>query len=150
MAVKISIGGDHAGFALKEEIKEYLKERDIEFIDRGPVTDNSVDYPDFVHPVCKDILGGAVEYGILICGSGNGVAMTANKYEGIRCGLCWTPELAALTRQHNNANALAIPARFIDSNNALQIVGSFLESSFEGGRHERRVKKIAPQIDFIC
>jgi len=150
MNIKISIGGDHAGFQYKEVIKKLLDERGVEVTDHGPFSEDSVDYPDFVHPVCIDVLEGNSTYGILICGSGNGVAMTANKYKGIRCGLCWTDELAALTKQHNNANSLAIPARFISEEAALSIVKTFLDSSFEGGRHERRVNKIAPEVNFIC
>lgn len=150
MSIKISIGGDHAGYQYKEAIIRLLKTQGIEVKDHGPFSEDSVDYPDFVHPVCIDVLEDDSTYGILICGSGNGVAMTANKYKGIRCGLCWTNELAALTKQHNNANALALPARFISEEKALSIVKTFLENSFEGGRHQRRVNKIDPEINFIC
>lgn len=146
----IAIGGDHAGYAYKEKIKNKLSGKGIAVIDHGPFSDDSVDYPDFVHPVCTDLLDGKADLAILICGSGNGVAMTANKYRGVRCGLCWTEELAHLSRRHNNANALALPARFIDLDKALLIVSAFLEGSFEAGRHERRVNKINPKIDFIC
>jgi len=146
----IALGGDHAGYQLKEKIKEYLTSRGIQVIDHGPHSDSSVDYPDFVHPVCADILDGAATSGILICGSGNGVAITANKYSGVRCGLCWTADLAALTKQHNNANAIALPARLISSDVAIQIVDSYLNSSFEGGRHQRRVDKIDPKIAYLC
>jgi len=149
--MKISIGGDHAGYDLKEKIKEHLASREITSVnDHGPHSGDSVDYPDFAHPVCTDVLDGSANLGILICGSGNGVAMTANKYSGIRCGLCWTPELAALTRQHNNANAIAIPARFIEEEVALEIVDAFLDNAFEGGRHQRRVDKISPQPTYTC
>ena len=150
MNISISIGGDHAGFSLKEIIKEYLTNKGVLLIDRGPFTNHSVDYPDFVHPVCQDVLEGRAELAILICGSGNGVAITANKYRGIRCGLCWIPELAALARRHNNANALALPARFIDQSTAILILDNFLENSFEGGRHKRRVDKITPDVHFLC
>ena len=146
----IALGGDHAGYDLKEVIKSWLQDRDIATIDHGPYAADSVDYPDFVHPVCQDILGGQADCGILICGSGNGVAMTANKYAGIRCGLCWTPELSALTKQHNNANAIALPARFLSSGEALSIVQTYIESSFEGGRHQRRVDKIDPEVSYLC
>ncbi|MCL4122412.1 UNVERIFIED_CONTAM: hypothetical protein GTU68_018148 [Idotea baltica] len=141
---KIALGGDHAGYELKNAVIEYLKGLQIDTEDKGPYGPDSVDYPDFVHPVCKLVLDKEVDLGILICGSGNGVAITANKYEGIRCGLCWTPEIASLTRQHNNANILALPARFIEEETAISIVKSFLISEFEGGRHARRVGKIAP------
>ena len=119
-------------------------------IDKGPFSEESVDYPDFVHPVCNDVLEGSVDFGILICGTGNGVAMTANKYSGIRCGLCWTEEIAALIRNHNNANVLALPARFIATSNAISIVETFLTNDFEGGRHARRVGKITPEISHLC
>lgn len=148
--MKISIGGDHAGFDLKNSVVSFLKDRGIEVTDHGPFSADSVDYPDFVHPVCKDVLEGKSDLGILICGSGNGVAMTANKYSGIRCGLCWTPKLAALTKQHNNANALAIPARFIVEAVGLDIVASFIDNEFEGGRHQRRVDKITPANNYLC
>lgn len=148
--MRIAIGGDHAGYDLKEMIKHHLVSKSIEILDRGPFSDDSVDYPDFVHPVCQDVLAGTVELAILICGSGNGVAMTANKYQGIRCGLCWNSDIAALIRQHNNANILALPARFINESEAKNIIDKFLESSFEGGRHERRVNKITPDVHFLC
>jgi ribose 5-phosphate isomerase B len=146
----IALGGDHAGYHLKEMIKKRLDDRGIDVIDHGPHGDQSVDYPDFVHPVCHDILDGTATLGILICGSGNGVAITANKYKGIRCGLCWTSELATLTKQHNDANAIALPARFISESAALEIVDSYLDSSFEGGRHQRRVDKIDPKVAYLC
>lgn len=144
MIKRIALGGDHAGYELKKAIISYLTGLGISIHDMGPYSSDSVDYPDFVHPLCELVLEKQVELGILICGSGNGVAITANKYDGIRCGLCWTPELASLTRQHNNANVLAIPARFIEEETALATVKSFLKSEFEGGRHERRVNKINP------
>lgn len=147
---KVSIGGDHAGFDLKKIVVKYLEDHGITVTDHGPHSSDSVDYPDFAHPVCSDVIDGKVDCGILICGSGNGVAMTANKYNGIRCGLCWTPELAALTRQHNNANALAIPARFISEDIALAVVDAFIKNTFEGGRHKRRVDKITPDVSFLC
>ncbi len=146
----IAIGGDHAGYELKEIVVRYLEERGIDVIDKGPYTNDSVDYPDFVHPVCSSLISKDSDLAILICGSGNGVAMTANKYAEIRCGLCWTPELAELTRQHNNANALAIPARFVETDIALEIVKAFLDYSFEGGRHQRRVDKITPDTSTTC
>ena len=148
--MKISIGGDHAGYELKQKIIAHLESRMVLVSDHGPYTSDSVDYPDFVHPVCNDILNGESNLGILICGSGNGVAMTANKYSGIRCGICWEKELAALTKQHNNANAIAIPARFIDEQTAIECVDAFLDSRFEGGRHQRRVSKISPITEYLC
>ncbi|MFT4565897.1 MAG: ribose 5-phosphate isomerase B [Saprospiraceae bacterium] len=144
MIKRIALGGDHAGYELKKTVVTYLTSLGITVEDKGPHTPDSVDYPDFVHPVCDLVLQKEVDLGILICGSGNGVAITANKYDGIRCGLCWTPELASLTRQHNNANILAIPARFIEEETAIATIKSFLTSMFEGGRHERRVNKIVP------
>ena len=150
MKAKIALGGDHAGYELKKKVVSILQARGYEVIDHGPFHSDSVDYPDFVHPVCQDLLSGVAELGILICGSGNGVAMTANKYAGIRCGLCWTKELAALARQHNNANALALPARFIDEKVAVECLDAFLQSEFEGGRHARRVNKITPITEHIC
>lgn len=150
MSHSISIGGDHAGFELKQEVIKHLESRGVTVKDHGPYANDSVDYPDFVHPVCKDILEGVASEGILICGSGNGVAITANKYSGIRCGLCWTPEIAILTKQHNNANAIAIPARFIENATALAIVDAYLDHEFEGGRHQRRVDKITPDNSYLC
>lgn len=138
----IVIGGDHAGYEFKNSIIALLEKKEYPIIDKGPFSAESVDYPDFVHPVCQSVLDGHAQLGILICGSGNGVAITANKYPNIRCGLCWEPEIASLTVQHNNANVIAIPARFIDIETAHQIVNSFLKSEFEGGRHLRRVDKI--------
>lgn len=144
MIKNIALGGDHAGYELKNAIIAYLTELGISTEDKGPFSADSVDYPDFVHPVCERVLSNEVDLGILICGSGNGVAITANKYAEIRCGLCWTPEIASLIRQHNNANVLAIPARFVDHETAISIVKSFLKGEFEGGRHARRVGKITP------
>lgn len=141
--MNIAIGGDHAGFDLKLKVINYLKEKGHEVQDFGPFNTDSVDYPDFVHPLAKSIEDNSNELGILICGSGNGVCMTANKYKNIRAGLCWEPELASLTRQHNDANVLCMPARFITEETGLEIVKSFVESEFEGGRHQRRVDKIS-------
>jgi ribose 5-phosphate isomerase B len=141
--MKISIGGDHAGFAYKEEIKKLLAEQHYDVKDFGPFSDASVDYPDFAHPVALSVEKGESTFGILICGSGNGVAITANKHQGIRAALCWSEELGALARQHNNANVLCLPARFIDLELAKKIVTRFLATDFEGGRHENRVRKIA-------
>jgi ribose 5-phosphate isomerase B len=140
---KIAIGGDHAGFAYKHAIIDFLTAKGYHVTDFGPNDANSVDYPDHVHPLAKAVERGDQDCGILICGSGNGVAITANKHQGIRAALCWTKELGQLARQHNNANVLCLPARFIDLDLAIQITESFLNTSFEGGRHENRVNKIA-------
>lgn len=139
----IALGSDHAGFDLKLEIIKYLKTKNIQVEDFGPFTADSVDYPDYAHPVADMVESGKAELGIVICGSGNGINMTVNKHQGIRSALCWLPELAALARQHNNANVLALPARFISKDVALSCVKSFLEHSFEGGRHAKRVDKIS-------
>ena len=148
--MKIALGGDHAGFELKKVIVRHLEEKGIDVIDRGPYGGDSVDYPDFVHPVCEDVLAEDADKGILICGSGNGVAITANKYAQVRCGLCWTPEIAALTVQHNNANVIAIPARFIKESIGIEIVDAFLNNKFEGGRHQRRIDKIISGNSYMC
>lgn len=139
----ISIGCDHAGFPYKDAIIDLLKSRDIAVTDHGTNSLESVDYPDFIHPVAEDIESGRSNFGILICGSGNGVAMTANKHQDVRAALCWQEDLAELARQHNNANAIAIPARYVSIELALKMVTAFLDSDFEGGRHARRVDKIA-------
>jgi len=141
--MKIAIGGDHAGFQYKEAITKMLVESGFEVQDFGPYNEASVDYPDFAHPVALSVESKESDLGILICGSGNGVAITANKHQGIRAALCWTVELGALARQHNNANVLCLPARFIDLKLATDIVGTFLSTPFEGGRHENRVNKIS-------
>jgi len=138
----IAIGNDHAGPDYKFAIVEYLKEKGIEVNNYGTDSTDSVDYPDFVHPVAKDVINKKAAFGILICGSANGVAMTANKYQEIRAGLCWTKEIVALIRQHNNANILCIPARFTAIPQAIKMVETFLNTEFEGGRHQRRVDKI--------
>ncbi len=139
---KIAIACDHAGFEYKEFIKNQLKDH-YEIQDFGTYSTDSVDYPDFVHPAATSIENGENEIGILICGSGQGVQLTANKHQKIRCALCWMPELAELARQHNNCNMVALPARFIAKELALEIVKKFLETAFEGGRHEKRVEKIS-------
>lgn len=143
MSKKIAIGGDHAGYEYKVKLIQKLKAEGYEVKDFGPFTDDSVDYPDYVHPLCEAIEKGEFEQGILVCGSGNGVAITANKHQGIRAALCWNEELAALARQHNDANAIALPARFVPFNLAEKMVTTFLSTGFEGGRHLNRVEKIA-------
>lgn len=139
----ISIGNDHAGTIYKNEIISYLESKQIQVINHGTNTNDSVDYPDFVHPVANDVENDKVDFGIIICGSGNGASMTANKHQKVRCALCWTTEITQLAREHNNANILSIPARFTSVHQALDMVKIFLETEFEGGRHERRVEKIA-------
>lgn len=141
--MKIAIGNDHAGTAYKFAIVEHLKSQNFEIINHGTDSSDSVDYPDFVHPVASDVENGKADFGIIICGSGNGASMTANKHQGIRSALCWTKEIAQLARQHNNANILGIPARFTALEQAIEMVDVFLKTPFEGGRHENRVKKIA-------
>lgn len=140
--IKLAIASDHAGFEYKNMIKKHL-EKDYEVEDFGTFSAESVDYPDFVHPAATSVENGTNQLGILICGSGEGVAITANKHQGIRCALCWEVELAALARQHNNANMIALPARFITEELAINIVEKFLTTGFEGGRHQNRVDKIA-------
>ncbi|MFD2285663.1 ribose 5-phosphate isomerase B [Pedobacter petrophilus] len=139
--VKIAIGGDHAGFEYKEILKDFLKEYEIK--DFGPSSSASVDYPDFAHPLASAVENGEFDYGILLCGSANGVAITANKHSGIRAGLCWENEVAALVRKHNDANILCIPSRFVSEELAKEITTTFLNTEFEGGRHQNRVDKIS-------
>ena len=138
----ISIGNDHAGPDYKFAIIEYLKSKGISVNNHGTDSVDSVDYPDFVHPVAKDVMSKAADFGILICGSANGVAMTANKHQKVRAGICWTKEITELTRQHNNANICCIPARFTALQQAIQIVDTFINTEFEGGRHQNRINKI--------
>lgn len=141
--MKIAIGGDHAGFFYKQAIAAFLRKEGHEVIDFGPYSDASVDYPDFAHPLALAVERGDVAKGILICGSGNGVAITANKHQGVRAALCWSEEIAVLARQHNDANVLCLPARFISLEKAITLVNIFINTAFEAGRHEKRVKKIA-------
>lgn len=138
----VIVGGDHAGFVLKKRILTLLKEKKYSYKDIGPESDAPVDYPDFAHPLAEAVEKGTYRFGILVCGSGNGVAMAANKHQGIRAALCWNVETTRLARLHNNANILCIPARFLDPEEALAMVSEFLTTTFEGGRHERRVQKI--------
>ena len=140
--MNISIGNDHAGTDYKFRIIEFLKSKNIEVTNYGTDAVSSVDYPDFVHPVAKDVESQKSTYGILICGTANGVAMTANKYSSIRAGICWTNEIVSLIRQHNNANILCIPARFTEIEEVLEMIDTFLNTEFEGGRHQNRINKI--------
>jgi ribose 5-phosphate isomerase B len=143
MMGKIAIGADHAGFEYKELLRKWLENSGYEFKDFGTYTADSADYPDFAHPVASAVEKNEFEFGLLVCGSANGVAITANKHQGIRAAICWNEELASLARQHNNANVLCLPARYITIELAEKILDRFLHSSFEGGRHERRVGKIS-------
>ena len=139
----IAVGADHAGYEYKTVIVDLLKNKGLEVKDFGTCSTDSVDYPDFAHPVATAIENGEANLGILICGSGNGVAITANKHQGIRAAICWNKDIARLSRQHNNANILCIPSRFVPTPEAEEMVNIFLSAPFEGGRHEKRVEKMA-------
>ncbi|PTS93398.1 ribose 5-phosphate isomerase B [Pedobacter sp. HMWF019] len=139
--LKIAIGADHAGYEYKEIIKAYLA--DYETKDFGTHSPASVDYPDFAHPVANAVESGEFNFGVLVCGSANGVAITANKHQHIRAAICWENEIASLARQHNNANIICIPARFVSEDLAKEMVTTFLDTAFEGGRHANRVDKIS-------
>lgn len=140
--MKIAFGGDHAGFDYKKELIDLLNSQGVTTKDFGPYGSDSCDYPDFVHPVATAIEEGEFDFGIIICGSGNGIAMTVNKHQGVRCALAWNTDVAELARSHNDANMLSLPARFISLNEAKEIAQSFIHTDFEGGRHQRRVDKI--------
>jgi ribose 5-phosphate isomerase B len=142
MNLNIAIGGDHAGFDLKKIIVALLEKKKHKVKDFGPHTNHSVDYPDFVHPVATGVHSKQYDFGVVICGSGNGVCMTANKHAGIRAAICWQPELALLARKHNNANILCMPARYISVAEGIAITQLFFKTEFEGGRHQRRIDKI--------
>jgi ribose 5-phosphate isomerase B len=143
LQLPVAIGCDHAGFDYKEDLISFLEGRGLAFTDFGTHSKESVDYPDFAHPVATAVEKGEAAFGILICGSANGVAITANKHQGIRAAICWGEELAQLARQHNDANIICIPARFVREGLAEKMVDLFMSTPFEGGRHENRVKKIA-------
>lgn len=138
----IAIGNDHAGVGVKEKIQQHLKEKGHKVINKGYDGVESVDYPDFIHPVSIEVKEKKAEIGVIVCGSGNGAAMTANKHKGIRAAICWSEEIAALAKQHNNANVISIPSRFLKEEEIIRIIDVFIEEKFEGGRHERRIKKI--------
>ena len=140
--MKIAIGNDHAGVEVKEKIQEHLEKKGHQVINKGYDGEESVDYPDFIHPVSKEVKEKKAEIGVIICGSGNGAAMTANKHKGVRAAICWSEEIAALAKHHNNANIISIPSRFLNEKEIIKIIDVFIEAEFEGGRHERRVKKI--------
>jgi len=141
----VSIGNDHAGVEHKKEIIYFLKKKKIEIINHGTNTKESVDYPDFIHPVASDVNSKKALKGIIICGSGNGAAMTANKYKKIRAALCWSVELSKLSRLHNDANVISLPARFLSIKKTIEIIDVFLTTEFEGGRHQKRIEKIPCQ-----
>ena len=143
----IPIASDHAGYELKLKVIDHLRQRGIDVRDFGTDSTDSCDYPDFAHPVGSAVNRGDYPRGIVICGSGHGVQMTVNKYPGVRCALCWTPEIAHLARQHNDANIVSIPARFVSADTALAILDQFLDTPFEGGRHTRRVEKISQLLN---
>ncbi len=139
----LAMASDHGGFAMKEFLKQKLEAAGYKVVDFGTGSDKSVDYPDFIHPLARDINSGKYDRGIIICGSGNGAQMTANKYPHVRAALCWNPELAALARQHNDANILSLPGRFVPFEEAWEMTRVFLKTTFEGGRHLLRVQKIS-------
>ena len=138
----IALCSDHAGYEMKEIIKGYLEANGLEYTDFGTHSAESCDYPDYAHPAALAVESGKCDRGIALCGSGNGIAMTLNKHQGIRAALCWLPELASLARRHNNANVLVLPARFVEPAVALEIVNTYLHTDFEGGRHQNRIDKI--------
>jgi len=140
--MKVAIGNDHAGTEYKLAIVGLLKSKGVEVINHGTDGSDSVDYPDFIHPVANDVESEKVDFGIIVCGSGNGASMTANKHQKVRSALCWNKEIVQLAREHNDANILSLPARFISLPQALEMVKTFFDTKFEGGRHERRVEKI--------
>jgi ribose 5-phosphate isomerase B len=144
--LNIAIGADHAGFLLKEEIKAYLVSKGHSVIDFGTTSPDPIDYPEFGHKVALSIQKGESDIGITMCGSGNGINMTANKYPEIRSALCWKKEISILAREHNDANVCALPARFISKEDAIEVVDAFLHTKFEGGRHERRINKIPIEL----
>ncbi len=141
--ISVAVGCDHAGFPLKESVIRKLKKMGFMVHDFGTHSEDSTDYPDYVHPGAKMVENGEAQFAVFICGSGQGVTMTANKYQKVRAALCWKVDLAELARQHNNANVLCIPQRFVSKKMALNMIQKFFETDFEGGRHERRVNKIA-------
>ncbi len=138
----IAFASDHAGYALKKEIEKYVESKGYQIKDYGTDSEESCDYPDYAHPAASAIENGEADFGIAMCGSGNGIQMTLNKHQNIRAALCWIPEIAALAKQHNNANVLVMPARFITTDEAKAIVDAYLNAEYEGGRHQRRIDKI--------
>ncbi len=142
MTKKVGMASDHAGFQMKEYLKSLLHDKGYEVVDFGAYSSDSMDYPDTAHPLARAVENKEVDFGIAMCGSGNGISMTLNKHQGIRAALCWTPELGALAKQHNNANIISLPARFITEEMARDIVEAYITAEFEGGRHQRRIDKI--------
>lgn len=140
--MKIAFASDHAGYELKQHLMDMMRSRGYETVDFGTHSTESCDYPDYAHPCAVAVEKGDCAFGIAMCGTGNGISMTLNKHQGIRAALCWKPEIAALAKQHNNANILVLPARFVTQQEADSIVDAFLDASFEGGRHQRRIDKI--------
>lgn len=141
--MKIAVGNDHAGFEMKEVLLKWLEENDYDFENFGTNSPESMDYPDVVHPLAESVETGKFDFGLLICGSGQGVSFTANKHQGIRAALCWKKEIAELARQHNNANVLCLPGRFLSEQEGIDILKAFLNAKFEGGRHQNRIDKVA-------
>jgi ribose 5-phosphate isomerase B len=139
----IALGADHAGVVYKQEVKEWLEKKGYQVKDFGTYSTDSVDYPDFAHPTAASVASGEAAFGILFCGSANGVAITANKHAAVRAGLCWLPEIAELTRLHNDANIICVPARFVSFESAIEMINVFMTTAFEGGRHQGRVDKIS-------
>lgn len=140
--MKVAFASDHAGYQLKKHLIEVMENKGYECVDFGTHSEESCDYPDYAHPAAESVERGECEFGIAMCGTGNGIAMTLNKHQGIRAALCWLPEIAALAKQHNNANILVLPARFVSFEEADRILDAYLNNSFEGGRHQRRIDKI--------
>lgn len=140
--MKIAIGNDHAGYEIKQVLKEWLEEQGYDVKNYGTDSPQAVDYPDFVHPLAISIEKGEFDFGVLICGSGQGASITANKHQGIRATLCWRPEIAMLARSHNDANILCLPGRFIEGDAAIEVLRVFLDTPFDGGRHKRRIEKV--------
>ena len=140
--MKVSIGNDHAGTQYKLKIVEYLEKKNFKIKNHGTNNEESVDYPDFIHPVAEDVTSNKSDFGIIICGSGNGASMSANKHKGVRSALCWSNEICKLAREHNDANILSVPARYVTIKETLEMIETFIETPFEGGRHLRRVEKI--------
>lgn len=139
---KVGMAADHAGYILKEELKSLLTDEGYKVEDFGTFSTDSMDYPDVAHPLAKAVADKEVDFGVAMCGTGNGISMTLNKHRGVRAALCWTPEIAKLAREHNNANILSLPARFVSSAMAKEILKAYLSAKFEGGRHQRRIEKI--------
>ena len=140
--MKIAIGNDHAGYEIKQVLKEWLEEQGYDVKNYGTDSPQAVDYPDFVHPLAISVEKGEFDFGVLICGSGQGASITANKHQGIRATLCWRPEIAMLARSHNDANILCLPGRFIEGDAAIEVLRVFLDTPFDGGRHKRRIEKV--------